>query len=76
MGLHMVDFGELRDKAEGLVHDHGDQIKQGLGKVGDFVGDRIGHDKVDPIEDKLSGFVDSLARDRPATDTPNVPPTE
>lgn len=62
----MVDFGELKDKAEGLVAEHSDQIKQGIDKVGDFVGDKIGHDKVDPIEEKLSGFVDSIARDKPA----------
>jgi hypothetical protein len=62
----MVDFGELKDKAEGLVAEHSDQIKQGIDKVGDFVGDKIGHDKVDPIEEKLSGFVDSIARDTPA----------
>jgi hypothetical protein len=62
----MVDFGELKDKAENLVAEHGDQIKQGIDKVGDFVGDKIGHDKVDPIEEKLTGFVDSLGGDKPA----------
>ena len=31
----------------------------------DFIGDKIGHDKVDPIEAKLSGFVDSLGGDKP-----------
>ena len=31
------------------------------GKVGEFVGNKVGHDKVDPIEDKIHGFVDGLA---------------
>ncbi|SDO80851.1 MT0933-like antitoxin protein [Nakamurella panacisegetis] len=62
----MVDFGELKDKAEGLVSGHEDQIKQGIDKIGDFVGERIGHDKVDPVEEKLSGFVDSLGRNKPS----------
>lgn len=57
----MVDFGELKDKAQDLVGDHADQIKSGIDKVGDFVGDKIGHDKVDPIEEKLSSAIDSIA---------------
>ncbi len=56
----MVDFGELKAKAEGFVSEHDDQIKQGIDKVGDFVGNKIGHDKVDGIEEKLSGLVNSL----------------
>ena len=61
----MVDFGELKDKAQDFVAEHDDQIKQGIDKAGDFIGDKIGHDKVDPIEAKLSGFVDSLGGDKP-----------
>ncbi len=56
----MVDFGELKDKAQGLVSGHSEQIKDGVEKAGNFVGDKIGHDKVDPIEDKVEGFIDSL----------------
>ncbi|MET3805718.1 hypothetical protein ABIB25_002722 [Nakamurella sp. UYEF19] len=70
----MVDFGELKSKAEGFVSEHDDQIKQGIDKVGDFVGNKIGHDKVDPIEEKLSGFVDSLGGNKPEGETPAAPP--
>lgn len=71
----MVDFGELKNKAEGFVAEHDDQIKQGIDKVGDFVGNKIGHDKVDPIEEKLSGFVDSLGGNKPGGEDPAAPPT-
>lgn len=57
----VVDFGDMKDKAQDFVAEHDDQVKEGIEKVGDFVGDKIGHDKVDGIEDKLSGFVDKLA---------------
>ena len=71
----MVDFGELKDKAQNLVVEHSDQVKQGIGKVGDFVGNKIGHDKVDGIEEKLAGFVDGLGRDRVAEEPVTPPPT-
>ncbi len=61
----MVHFGELRDKAEGLIAGHSDQIKQGLDKVGDFVGNKVGHDKVNPVQEKLAGLIDSVGRDKP-----------
>lgn len=78
----MVDFGELRNKAEALISEHDDKIKQGIDKVGDLVGKKIGHDKVDPIEKKLRGFIDSVGGDKPAAPaadpippvTPPVPP--
>ncbi len=64
--IDVVDFGELRNKAEGMISEHDDKIKQGIDKVGDFVGKKIGHDKVNPIEEKLRGFVDSIGGDKPA----------
>ena len=72
----MVDFGELRNKAEGFVSEHDDQVKQGIDKAGDFLGNKFGHDKVDPIEEKLTGFVDSLGRDKPAPPAAQTPPAE
>ncbi len=58
----MVDFGEIKDKAQDAVADHADDIKEGVDKVGDFVADKIGHeDKVEKAEDAISGFVDKLA---------------
>lgn len=72
----MVDFGELKDKAQNLVAEHSDQVKQGIEKVGDFVGNKLGHDKVDPIEDKLASFVDGLGGPKAAEQpvTPPAPP--
>ncbi len=57
----MVDFNELKDKAQGLVAQHADSVKKGIGKAGDVVGDKVGHDKVDPIEEKLRDLVDKAA---------------
>jgi hypothetical protein len=60
----MVDFDELKDKAQDFVGDHAEQIKDGIDKAGDFVSDKIGHDDtVDKVEGALSGFVDKLAGD-------------
>jgi hypothetical protein len=56
----MVDFSGLADKAKGLVAEHSEQVKTGVEKVGEFVGNKIGHDKVDPVEDKIDEFVDKL----------------
>ena len=70
----MVDFGELKDKAEAFATEHAAQIKQGIGKAGDLVGGKIGHDKVDPIEAKLTGFLDRLGNKGTAGETPTPPP--
>ncbi len=56
----MVDFGELANKAKNLVSEHSEQVKEGVEKVGGFVGSKIGDDKVDPIEDKIDSFIDGL----------------
>lgn len=70
----MVDFGELRAKAESFVAEHDGQIKQGIDKIGDLVGNKIGHDKVDGIEGKLTEYVDSVGH-KPAGETPAPPVT-
>ncbi len=69
----MVDFKQLRDKAQGLLTEHSDSVKQGITKAGSFVGGKVGRDKVDPIEDKLHGFVDRAAGKDGAV--PPAPPT-
>ena len=76
----MVDFGELKDKAQGLVAEHADKIKEGITKAGGFVGEKIGDDKTDPVEGKLHDLVDKAAgRDDEVTPPPVkpnvVPPT-
>lgn len=61
----MVDFDELKDKAQGLVGDHADEIKQGIDKAGDAVAGKIGHEEqVQGVENALTGFVDKLAGDK------------
>jgi hypothetical protein len=67
----MVDFGELKDKAQDLVAQHSDTVKDGITKAGAFVGDKVGHDKVNPIEDKLHDLVDKAAG---KDDTPPAAP--
>jgi hypothetical protein len=60
----MVDFGELKDKAQDFVGDHADQVKEGVDKAGDFVADKIGHEEqVEKVEGAISGFVDKIAGD-------------
>ena len=72
----MVDFSGLADKAKGLVAEHSEQVKGGVEKVGEFVGNKIGHDKVDPVEDKIGEFVDKIAGEHnpPPAAPPVVPP--
>ena len=60
-GVDHGGFRELKDKAQDLVAQHSDTVKQGITKAGDFVGDKVGHDKVNPIEDKLHDLVDKAA---------------
>ena len=66
----MVDFGELKDKAQHLVAQHSNTVKGGITKAGDFVGEKVGHDKINPIEDKLRDLVDKAA----GKDGPTQPP--
>ncbi|NNG37599.1 antitoxin [Nakamurella aerolata] len=62
----MVDFGGLADKAKDFVGDNADKIKDGIKKAGDAVGNKVGHDKVDGVEEKLTGLVDKISRDEAA----------
>ncbi len=70
----MVDFGELKDKAQDLVAQHSDTVKQGITKAGDLVGEKLGHDKVDPIESKLHDLVDKVAGQDENPPSPAAPP--
>lgn len=57
----MVDFGDLKKKAEDAVNEHGDQIKDGVSKAADAIADKVGHaDKIKKAEDALTGLVDKL----------------
>ena len=70
----MVDFNELKDKAQGFVAQHADTVKGGITKAGDFVGGKIGDEKVDPIEEKLHDVVDTLAGKNENPPQPPAPP--
>lgn len=54
-----MDFDSLKDKAEKLASEHGDQIEKGVDKAGDLAKDKVdGHD--DQIEqgvDKIKGLI-------------------
>jgi hypothetical protein len=71
----MVDFKQLKDKAQGLLTEHSDKIQEGITKAGGFAGNKVGHDKVDPIEAKLKGFVDKAAGKDGSTPPPPTAPT-
>lgn len=54
----MVDFDELKNKAEGLLHEHGDQVEAGIDKAAELAGQKFGHeDQIDNAAEKLKGFV-------------------
>ena len=54
-----MDFDSLKDKAEGLVSEHGDQIEKGLDKAEEFAKDHVsGHDEqIDQGVEKLKGLI-------------------
>ncbi|WP_018683383.1 antitoxin [Actinokineospora enzanensis] len=58
-----IDFNELRNKAEGLLQQHGDKIEEGVEKAGEFVKGKFGHEsQVDAVVDKIQ----DLIPDKPA----------
>ncbi len=61
----MVDFDELKDKAQDFVAEHADQVKEGVEKAGDFVADKVGHEEqVKKVSDAIGGFIDKLGGDK------------
>jgi hypothetical protein len=53
-----IDFEGLKDKAEGLVKEHGDQIEAGVEKAGEFVKQKFGHgDQVDSVVNKIQDMI-------------------
>ena len=60
-------FSSNKDKAQGLVSDHGDSIKDGLDKAADFADDKTGgkhSDKIGGVADKAKEGIDKLAGDK------------
>ncbi|GLZ40713.1 antitoxin [Actinokineospora sp. NBRC 105648] len=59
-----IDFNELKNKAEGLIEQHGDKIEEGVEKAGEFVKGKFGHEaQVDTVVDKIQ----DLIPDKPGT---------
>lgn len=55
----MVDFDELKGKAESLLGEHGNQVDEGIDKLADLAGKKFGHaGQIDQAADKLKDFVD------------------
>jgi hypothetical protein len=55
---------DATDKAGDLAEEHGDKIKDGIEKAGDFVDDKTGNkhsDKIDDAVDETHDVVDDLA---------------
>ena len=53
-----IDFEGLKDKAENLVKEHGEQIESGVEKAGEFVKQKFGHgDTVDKVVDKIQDMI-------------------
>jgi hypothetical protein len=53
-----INFDELKNKAEGLLNEHGDKIEGGLDKVADFAKQKFGHeDQIDTVVDKAKDFI-------------------
>ncbi len=58
------DLGDLVDDAKDLVGDHSSEIKDGIDKVADLVGGKVGKDtreKVDDVAGTAKGLVDDVA---------------
>ena len=58
------DLGDLVDDAKDLVGEHSSEIKDGIDKVADVVGGKVGKDartKVDDVAGTAKGLVDDMA---------------
>ncbi|MEA2703479.1 MAG: hypothetical protein QOD63_1424 [Actinomycetota bacterium] len=53
----MVDLNGLADKAKDLAAANADKIDDVVDKVANFAGDKLGHDKVAPVKDKVKSLI-------------------
>ncbi len=53
----MVDLNGLADKAKDLAAANADKIDDVVDKVAGFAGDKLGHDKVAPVRDKVKALI-------------------
>ena len=57
-GTSMIDFDDLRDKAEDFVEEHATQIDSGIDKAAEFAGKKYGHgEQIDKGAAKLKEFL-------------------
>lgn len=72
----MVDFDDLKNKAEGLLGEHGDQVEEGIDKLADLAGKKYGHEsQIDKAAEKLKDFVeDQEAAAHPKQQRPRPKP--
>ncbi|AJT40804.1 hypothetical protein UM93_03440 [Psychromicrobium lacuslunae] len=65
-------FDDIKGKAEDLIGDNADKLKDGIEKVGDFIDDKTGDkfkDQIDGAQKAASDFVDNANKDdAPAAD--------
>jgi uncharacterized protein YjbJ (UPF0337 family) len=61
-----MDLDDLKDKAEGLIEDNPDKVKDAIGKVAEAVDDKTDgkhRDKIDDAVDKLEDAIDDVAKE-------------
>ena len=73
----VVDLNDLAGKAKDLVAGNADKIDDVVDKVADFAGDKLGHDKVAPVKDKVKSLIPRQeAGGEPAGDDAGEPEAE
>jgi hypothetical protein len=53
----MVDLNALTEKAKDLAAGNADKIEEVVDKVAAFAGDKLGHDRVAPVKDKVKAMI-------------------
>ncbi|MFD9891024.1 antitoxin [Amycolatopsis sp. NPDC059027] len=68
----MVNFDELKNKAQDALKEHGDKIEQGLDKAGEFAKSKFSGqaDKIDGGVEKAKDFLGKFGGDKPDEQPP------
>ncbi|GAA4542428.1 antitoxin [Amycolatopsis samaneae] len=68
----MVNFDELKNKAQDALKEHGDKIEQGLDKAGDFAKSKFSgqSDKIEGGVEKAKDFLGKFGGDKPGEEPP------
>ena len=56
----MSMFDNMKDKVSDLVDQHGEQVGEGIDKVGDFVDEKTGGQYADKVDQGQAGAKDAL----------------